>query len=160
MDSLITAAKWPMMLVAHGDDESLWGGGLLARYAHKNWTVVCCTVPWADPIRTDKFRDACAVFNARPVVVREDGVIDATPVTPQIEQPATAHWIEEASKTFWPWTERMGLTHDQVHEALGVKSVKEFKGDKRAAADAIDAWIEAHVAQAQSDEDALVEKLF
>lgn len=41
------------------------------------------------------------------------------------------HWIErpEARKRFWGWAKgTLGLTEDQVHEALGVESVYEFDG--------------------------------
>lgn len=51
-----TAAR-PVMLVAHPDDESLWGAGLLL--TKPNWTVICCTVPFHDPIRERKFHAAC-----------------------------------------------------------------------------------------------------
>ena len=53
-------------LVAHPDDETLWGAGLLLRH---DWTVICCTVPYHDPVRAEKFKDACAVLGARPVLL-------------------------------------------------------------------------------------------
>lgn len=61
------------MVVAHPDDESLWGAGLLLRYP-KNWQVICCTVPDRDPIRAELFQDACAVLGVRGRVInqRED----------------------------------------------------------------------------------------
>lgn len=52
-----------VLVVAHADDECLWFGGLLARYGPK-FTVICCSVPAHDPIRADKFHNACAVFGA------------------------------------------------------------------------------------------------
>ena len=43
-----------LMVVAHPDDETLWGGGLILRYPG-NWTVVACSTPMADPVRAEKF---------------------------------------------------------------------------------------------------------
>lgn len=60
------------MIVAHPDDETLWGAGLLFRYP-KNWTVICCTIPYHDPIRAEKFHEACAVLGATNSVVRQHG---------------------------------------------------------------------------------------
>lgn len=54
-------ARRGVVVAAHPDDEVLWAGGLLARYAHK-FTVICCSIPRADPIRAWKFFDACAVL--------------------------------------------------------------------------------------------------
>lgn len=51
------------VVVAHPDDESLWFGGLLARYPGR-WTVICCSIPRADPVRAWKFFDACAELGA------------------------------------------------------------------------------------------------
>ena len=57
------------VVVAHPDDETLWAGGFLARYARESvWEVVCCTIPRADPIRADKFLNACGVLGARGIV--------------------------------------------------------------------------------------------
>lgn len=55
------------MVVAHPDDETLWGAGIVIRYP-KDWTIFCCTVPFHDPIRAEKFKDACRVLGATPVV--------------------------------------------------------------------------------------------
>lgn len=63
MDDLIPAGtRRAAAVLAHPDDESLWCGGLLAR-ADVEWTVVCCSVPFADPERAhDKFFKACSVL--------------------------------------------------------------------------------------------------
>ncbi len=53
------------LVVAHPDDESLFFGGLLAAEPG-NWTIICCSIPRADPIRAWKFFDACEVLRARP----------------------------------------------------------------------------------------------
>jgi LmbE family N-acetylglucosaminyl deacetylase len=53
-----------LVVVAHPDDETLWGGGLLIKYPG-DWTVVCCSIPKRDPIRAYKFFDACEKLKAR-----------------------------------------------------------------------------------------------
>ena len=49
---------------AHPDDESLFWGGRIVKMAQWSWdvTVICCSVPIRDPIRSWKFFDACAVL--------------------------------------------------------------------------------------------------
>lgn len=56
------------MVVAHPDDESLWGAGLMIRHP-KDWTVICCTVPFHDPVRAEKFLDACKVLGAHGISI-------------------------------------------------------------------------------------------
>jgi len=51
------------MFVAHPDDETLWGAGIILRYP-MDWTVICGTIPYHDPVRAEKFRDACDVLGA------------------------------------------------------------------------------------------------
>jgi LmbE family N-acetylglucosaminyl deacetylase len=55
------------VVVAHPDDETLWCGGLMIRYPG-DWTVICCSTPKRDPIRSDKFRLACARLGARDII--------------------------------------------------------------------------------------------
>lgn len=57
------------LVVAHPDDESLWFGGLLAAEPG-DWTVICCSVPRTDPIRAEKFFDACKVLGAKAELIR------------------------------------------------------------------------------------------
>lgn len=57
-----------VLVVAHPDDECLWFGGLLARWGSK-FTVICCSIPVHDPIRADKFHDACSVFGASSEII-------------------------------------------------------------------------------------------
>ena len=57
-----------VVVVAHSDDEVLWSGGLLARYGEK-FTVICCSIPRADPVRAWKFFEACDIFGAKPRLI-------------------------------------------------------------------------------------------
>lgn len=63
------------MIVAHPDDETLWGAGIVLQYP-KDWTIICCTIPYHDPIRAEKFHEACAVLGASNSVVRQHGERD------------------------------------------------------------------------------------
>jgi LmbE family N-acetylglucosaminyl deacetylase len=58
-----------LMVVAHPDDETLWGGGIVLRYPG-NWDIYCCSVPIADPVRADKFHVACERLGATGHVIR------------------------------------------------------------------------------------------
>lgn len=67
---------------------------------------------------------------------------------PAQKQP-TPHWVsdEATRKKFWAWAKgTMTLSEDQVHTALGVASVKEFKGTKGDAMTAINEWVAAQAA--------------
>lgn len=55
------------VVVAHPDDETLWAGGLIAR--NPGITVVCCSIPRRDPIRAEKFINACQVLGAIPRLI-------------------------------------------------------------------------------------------
>lgn len=57
------------MVVAHPDDESLWGAGMLLRKS--GWTVISCSTPLRDPERGEKFKNACALFNADYVLMSQ-----------------------------------------------------------------------------------------
>lgn len=59
-----------VILTAHPDDETLWCGGLPIRYNDRKWTVICCTTPRADPVRADKFFEACRILGATPLLRR------------------------------------------------------------------------------------------
>jgi hypothetical protein len=56
------------LVVAHPDDEALWFGGLLIAEPG-DWTIICCSIPRADPVRAWKFFDACAVLGAKPKLI-------------------------------------------------------------------------------------------
>lgn len=49
------------IFVAHPDDETIWAGGLLS-VLHRP-TVYACSIPFRDPIRVQKFFDACCSLN-------------------------------------------------------------------------------------------------
>lgn len=66
LENLIKCSCRAAMIVAHPDDESLWGAGIVIRYP-KDWTIFCCTVPFHDPVRAEKFKDACRVLGAVPI---------------------------------------------------------------------------------------------
>jgi hypothetical protein len=57
------------MIVAHPDDETLWGGGYILRHPG-DWLVQCCSVPVADPVRAERFHTACARLGARGRVLQ------------------------------------------------------------------------------------------
>jgi hypothetical protein len=63
---------------------------------------------------------------------------------PDIEFDSTPHWIEDVDtrKRFWAWCGSQGLSKSEVHTALGVEHVADFAGDKSAAQDAIQAFID------------------
>ncbi len=56
-----------LMVVAHPDDETMWGGSLPIRYPG-DWTIVCSTIPRRDPIRAILFQNACEKLGAVPVL--------------------------------------------------------------------------------------------
>lgn len=50
------------VFVAHPDDETMWAGGLIAAL---NWPIVyACSIPVRDPVRADKFLNACAFLES------------------------------------------------------------------------------------------------
>ena len=90
------------------------------------------------------------------IVVDDTGeVIDvvAKDVTPEPErnepEPPKMHWIEDPKiqRRFWAWTsETLGMSSDEVHEALGVDHVRDFDGTMMDAKETIADWINAHAA--------------
>ncbi len=61
------------------------------------------------------------------------------------DAPEPAHWIEdpEGRRRFWAWAKGdLHLSEEEVHQALGAKSVKEFAGDKSAAVKLLKAFAE------------------
>ena len=71
-----------VLVVAHPDDESLWFGGMLVRYAEWDWTVVCSTVPRKDSERAElKFLSACDALGVKAELlgIEETGARDPLP---------------------------------------------------------------------------------
>jgi len=74
----------------------------------------------------------------------------AAPINGEKQEAKTPHWIEnpKVRKRFWRWTrEELGLSSDEVHEALGVESVKDFVGTMQDAKEAIMAYITRRLAE-------------
>ncbi len=72
------------------------------------------------------------------VTKRDNGSVDYEDKAP--------HWIEQDNvrKKFWAWARSdLSLNDDQVHEALDVKSVKDFAGTMDQAKAWIEAWVKA-----------------
>jgi len=67
------------------------------------------------------------------------------------------HWISDPKiqARFWTWTRNeLKLTANEVHEALGVKSVKDFPGTATEAKTKILGWIDARAMNSQAQDDA------
>ncbi len=66
-----------------------------------DWTVICCTIPRADPIRAVKFHDACNILGAEGQVFPQ--------TEPFIHEPIT--WLDEINLDAYD--------HIVTHGALG-----------------------------------------
>lgn len=115
--------------------------------AKRRVTLSICGLGWVDETEVE------SIPNAQPVAVTEAGIIEP-PVQAQAEpEPPTpaAHWIdnEDTRKRFWSWTNGLGLSNAEVHEALGVEHVAQYPGSPAMAKAAINRYVEAHSAQAQ-----------
>ncbi len=76
---------------------------------------------------------------ARPVAVEGEVVGEGKP------EPK-AHWIDnpKARAKFWVYTKNdLGLEKDEVYEALGVKSIRDFDGTMQQAKDKLDTYADA-----------------
>ena len=53
------------------------------------------------------------------------------------------HWIKDPKvrKRFWTWAGEQTLSREQVHEALGVDHVEEYKGTMQEAKAQLEAWL-------------------
>ena len=59
-----------LILVAHPDDEAMWGASLPIRFGESRlFTVICCSIPRRDPIRAWKFFDSCYRLGAFPRIL-------------------------------------------------------------------------------------------
>jgi LmbE family N-acetylglucosaminyl deacetylase len=60
-----------LVIVAHPDDETIWMGGMLAKYSKIDWTILSlCRA--SDSDRAPKFKKVCAHFNAQPIITDLD----------------------------------------------------------------------------------------
>lgn len=79
---------------------------------------------------------------------------------PQKEEPLELpHWIDRVSKdgrpiraAFWAWATELTLSNDDVHEALEVESVRDYKGTMGEAKAAVLAYIDRKIAEADDKE--------
>ena len=80
--------------------------------------------------------------SSRPKV--EYDQVELGPLGEGVARGPEPHWIADAHtcRHFWAWTgQDLGLSNDEVHQALGVESVHDFPGTKREAMDRILAWV-------------------
>lgn len=63
-ERLANPAVSRLLVLAHADDESLFASGLVLRYPGP-WTLVCCSIPYNEPVRAWKFFDACAAMGVQ-----------------------------------------------------------------------------------------------
>lgn len=111
-----------VMLVAHPDDETLWGAGIIMRYPG-DWTVICASIPQIDPIRAQKFKDACEVLGAFPVVIDkiEDMANEPMKGLEDIDLSEYDHIV-----THGEWGEYGHLHHKNVHRYVARKYGKKI----------------------------------
>jgi esterase/lipase superfamily enzyme len=57
------------LVVAHPDDEVLWGAGWIITHPEDSFAVWCCSTPRIDPKRADQFFDVVEVLDAGGVVL-------------------------------------------------------------------------------------------
>ena len=95
--------------------------------------------------------DVIAV-TATPMPVPEPSTTTPTPEPADTGSNGT-HWIDKKDSAgvalrvrFWAWTDKQTLTREQVHKALGVKSVHDYTGTMDDARAAIEKWIKAQAA--------------
>lgn len=75
----------------------------------------------------------------------------------QVEAPEpepAAHWIDDprVRARFWKWTsDTLGMTRDEVHEALGVEHVNQFAGTMQDAKETIGEWINERIAEGETE---------
>lgn len=90
-----------------------------------------------------------------PVTVSESGdvVIDAEVTVIEDEHPDGADWTKTVSwASFWThWKSEKGLSEDNIHEAAGVKSMKDYPGTKDELRAVVDVWIEAQMKASQEE---------
>jgi len=80
----------------------------------------------------------------RPASSRQASPIEGE-VVGEGEPEPKPHWIDnpKARTKFWVYTKNLGLTEEQVYEALGVKSIHAFDGTMQQAKDQLDTYADA-----------------
>ena len=76
-----------LVIVAHPDDETIWLGGTIARFAQVNWTIAClCRA--SDPDRAPKFFKVCQHYRALAVMMDldDEGKLTIRQMIPQIKR--------------------------------------------------------------------------
>lgn len=109
--------------------------------AKRRVTLSICGLGWTDETEVE------TIPQAQLVEVDQDDMIGDEP---PLDEPQP-HWIDDdkVRARFWAWTGDLGLTNEEVYEALGVEHVHDYTGTKDDARAAIEGYIEAHSAQAQ-----------
>lgn len=124
--------------------------------AKRRVTLSICGLGWTDETEVDSIPGAQPMPEP-PMQAKPEPPMPEPPVQVQAEpDPPTpaAHWIdnEDTRKRFWSWTTGQGLANAEVHEALGVASVRDYTGTKQAAVAAINSYIEARATAAPTTE--------
>jgi hypothetical protein len=88
---------------------------------------------------------------------------------PQEQKPGTKPsvagraWLEndQRRKAFWAWTHDIGLSHEEVHKALEVDSLKDYQGTPTMAQSQIENWVNEQIEleQAQREAEAMEEPI-
>ena len=106
--------------------------------AKRRVTLSICGLGFSDETEVE------TIPGAKPVVVdAQTGEIKQE--VPQLEGP---HWIEDdkTRAAFWAYWSKQSLSQADIHTALGVEHVNEFKGSKADAIAKINAWVAAKAA--------------
>jgi hypothetical protein len=79
----------------------------------------------------------------KSIISPPGNVFDNAPVVEMDDEPQL-HWIDNPAtrRKFWAWAREQGLSNVDVHAALGVEHVNDFDGDKAAAVEKINHWID------------------
>jgi len=96
----------------------------------------------ASEMFTQDLEDLAGVIDDVPYVVKERQSEPRAAAAQQQEE-AENTWIynRNTRAAFWATTDDLGLTHNEVHEALGVKSLKEWAGTYEGAIDKCKKWV-------------------
>lgn len=118
--------------------------------AKRRVTLSICGLGWSDETEVE------TIPEAKPVIVDiETGEIQQPPQQPTQQppqqQPPKDSWIQDvkARGAFWAWCTEQGLSHAEVHQALGVESLNDYHGDKKDARNAITVFTSMKAQQAK-----------